>query len=291
MRRRGSPRFEPLVVGIGFCGVAYLLVLGRMTTVPTRPRIVLLGDSLTQLSFGEGGWGAAVANRYQRRCDVLNRGYSGYNSRWILELVERGEIETGTLTTVFLGANDASLEAHNARQHVPLAEFEANLKAILKKTPGPAVLIAPPPVDHAQRLEYQKQRYPNSATGVLERTNESAGRYAEACERVAKERRVPCLNLWSLMQLHHDWPTFLIDGLHLSPKGNQFVATHLLDVIARRFPYLAVTPDPRTGYAGTSASISDLKPHAPWHDVIDRTNFKRAFDEAHFTSSSSSSSS
>ncbi|KAJ7361793.1 isoamyl acetate-hydrolyzing esterase [Desmophyllum pertusum] len=44
------------------------------------PKIVLFGDSITQESFSEGGWGAAIADHYQRKCDVLNRGCSGYTS-------------------------------------------------------------------------------------------------------------------------------------------------------------------------------------------------------------------
>lgn len=46
-----------------------------------RPTVVLFGDSLTQFSFSEGGWGAGMADAYQRRADVLNRGLSGYNTR------------------------------------------------------------------------------------------------------------------------------------------------------------------------------------------------------------------
>ena len=45
----------------------------------TTSRIILFGDSITQFSFDadKGGWGARIADRYQRRADVLNRGYSG----------------------------------------------------------------------------------------------------------------------------------------------------------------------------------------------------------------------
>lgn len=32
-----------------------------------RPRFVLFGDSLTQRSFDEGGWGAKLASLYQRK--------------------------------------------------------------------------------------------------------------------------------------------------------------------------------------------------------------------------------
>ncbi|KAH8051262.1 hypothetical protein JL721_11161 [Aureococcus anophagefferens] len=52
--------------------------------VGERPAIVLLGDSLTQYGFGPEGWASRLAHRYQRRADVLNRGYSGYTSRWLL---------------------------------------------------------------------------------------------------------------------------------------------------------------------------------------------------------------
>jgi len=56
-------------------------------TLPTdadtmiRQRFLLFGDSLTQQSFEEGGWGSKLVSRYQRKADVTLRGYSGYNTR------------------------------------------------------------------------------------------------------------------------------------------------------------------------------------------------------------------
>uniref|UniRef100_A0A1S3BYB4 Uncharacterized protein n=1 Tax=Cucumis melo TaxID=3656 RepID=A0A1S3BYB4_CUCME len=52
-----------------------------------RPEIVLFGDSITAQSFGLGGWGAALADTYSRKADVLVRGYGGYNTRWALFLL------------------------------------------------------------------------------------------------------------------------------------------------------------------------------------------------------------
>lgn len=37
-----------------------------------RPSFVLFGDSLTQRSFGEGGWGARLADAYQRKVRQQN---------------------------------------------------------------------------------------------------------------------------------------------------------------------------------------------------------------------------
>ena len=67
-----------------------------------RRAIVLFGDSLTQRSFEPSGWGAALAHLYGRRCDVYNRGFGGYNTRWCRSMV--GELfpadETPLLATV-----------------------------------------------------------------------------------------------------------------------------------------------------------------------------------------------
>ena len=37
-----------------------------------RPTFMLFGDSITQKSFAEGGWGAHLANEYQRKVREQN---------------------------------------------------------------------------------------------------------------------------------------------------------------------------------------------------------------------------
>ena len=51
-------------------------------TKSLRPQIVLFGDSITQRGFAAGGWGARLADHYVRKADIINRGFSGYNSTW-----------------------------------------------------------------------------------------------------------------------------------------------------------------------------------------------------------------
>lgn len=132
----------------------------------SRPAVVLFGDSLTQFSFGEGGWGASVANAYQRRADVLNRGLSGYNTRWALEVMEGAfpaVAPSPALVTIFFGANDSALpDRGSARQHVPVEEYAANLAAMVsflrdQRQVGAVLLITPPPVDEAARLAYIRE--------------------------------------------------------------------------------------------------------------------------------------
>ena len=45
-----------------------------------RPRFVLFGNSITQYSFQPAGFGASIAHLYQRHADIVNRGFSGYNT-------------------------------------------------------------------------------------------------------------------------------------------------------------------------------------------------------------------
>ena len=101
-----------------------------------RASVVLFGDSLTQRGWGEGGWCSSVADLFQRRADVYNRGYGGYNSRWARYLVPHlfnlaGEIPSikHFLVVVWFGANDAAHPSENS--YVPLEEYAENVRAIL----------------------------------------------------------------------------------------------------------------------------------------------------------------
>jgi len=152
-------------------------------------RIILLGDSITQMSFSSpGGFGAHLADVYQRRADVFNRGYSGYNTNWILELLSTennrdivfGGPSQGSMATeassvctissdhitssnplpsgavrlivLFLGANDASCSVLNARQHVPLETYQKNLISIMQISkqhcPYAKFILVSPPPIH-----------------------------------------------------------------------------------------------------------------------------------------------
>ncbi|KAL5772276.1 hypothetical protein ACOSP7_011876 [Xanthoceras sorbifolium] len=196
-----------------------------------RPQIYLFGDSITEGSFCDGGWGSSLAHHFSRTMDVVLRGYSGYNTRWALKVVERVlPAENGgapLAVTVFFGANDACiLDRCSGFQHVPLHEYKQNLHSIASflKNQWPTtliLLITPPPIDEEERL---KHPYVENPLGLPERTNEAAGAYAKACIEVAGERGIPVIDLWTKMQQFPDWQKVcLSDGLHLNQTGNKVV--------------------------------------------------------------------
>lgn len=282
-----------------------------------RSKVVLLGDSITQLSFSAklSGWGTYIADVYQRRCDVFNRGMSGYNTDWFLQYLSTEEgkydvfdsltnngVEDGVsdvkLVTIFFGANDQSCEKLNRRHHVPLPKFQSNLKEIAKlcrENYGEKVriiLITPPPVHHDSRLKYQVERYGDKATGQLERTMELASKYSDAVKAVAKELGYPCLNIYQSMQdsepgTDEKWSKYLSDGLHLSAEGNLFVGKELKKLIDEVYPEITINPCPYTeltGNWGNSATkggdaFGTEKGMGPWHDEIDHMEAEKSFQE------------
>lgn len=69
---------------------------------------------------------------------MVLRGYSGYNTRWALRVMDKvfpavdGGDGDPLAVTVFFGANDASLpDRCSAFQHVPLNEYKQNIHSIV----------------------------------------------------------------------------------------------------------------------------------------------------------------
>ncbi|XP_042389012.1 GDSL esterase/lipase At5g45920-like [Zingiber officinale] len=194
----------------------------------SRSEVVLFGDSLTQGSFRDGRWGAALSHHLSPSADVLARGYSGYNTRQALMVIHRAMegVDSPAAFTVFFGANDAALPDRSAASvHVPLFEYTNNLRAICAfiKAKWPStlvILITPPPIDEEGRL-----RFPyGNRSGLPERTNLAAGTYAGACIYVAKQLGLPVIDIWTKMQQFSNWEkTFLWDGLHFTDLGNHFL--------------------------------------------------------------------
>ncbi|XP_061551803.1 isoamyl acetate-hydrolyzing esterase 1 homolog [Phycodurus eques] len=204
------------------------------------PKVILFGDSITQSSFQNNGWGSVIADKLARKCDVVNRGLSGYNSRWgkivLPRIVNNDDSANIAAVTVFFGANDCALRDKNPQQHVPLHEYSENLKAMSSYLTtagvpaGKVIFITPPPVHEAA---WEKECTLKGCP--LNRLNSVAGQYAQACVQAAAQCDADVLDLWTLMQKDgQDFTVYLSDGLHLSEKGNQFVMRHLWELLESR---------------------------------------------------------
>ncbi|RKP25606.1 SGNH hydrolase-type esterase domain-containing protein, partial [Syncephalis pseudoplumigaleata] len=163
------------------------------------------------------GWVAALQNAYVRRADIVNRGFSGYNTEWARHVLAMilpraqtslpastllGQHESIELLVVLLGANDAAIPPSG--QHVPLTRYRENLKALVDMVQSPmsryyapntrVILVTPPPLDEALwAKDCAKDGRP------LDRRAATTQKYAEACVKLARDLHVPVLDLHSLI--------------------------------------------------------------------------------------------
>ncbi|KAK7199130.1 GDSL-like Lipase/Acylhydrolase/GDSL-like Lipase/Acylhydrolase family [Novymonas esmeraldas] len=117
--------------------------------------VLLIGDSITEQGYCSG-WISRISDALVRRAYVVNSGLSGYNTRWMLEVLrdpKRCEsvipswVREPLFVTILLGSNDCA----EGGQNVPIPEFCENLRAIVdlvlaKTNPkgGVFVLTLPP---------------------------------------------------------------------------------------------------------------------------------------------------
>ena len=103
------------------------------------PNVVVIGDSLTEYGFGNNGWTSLLANYLSRKCDVINRGFNGYNTnhmRLVFDDVLKHSVNNSNTAAVilFLGANDAFIPDMTPKAHVPLEEYSDNLRFLAMRS-------------------------------------------------------------------------------------------------------------------------------------------------------------
>ncbi|KAI0713412.1 SGNH hydrolase [Earliella scabrosa] len=216
--------------------------------------IMLLGDSLTQGGYELNGFGARLTHVYNRKMDVLNRGFSGYNTDWTLPVFEQcfatqheqQHVPKIRLLVIWLGANDAALPVRD--QHVPLERFKANLSKFVWHVSSPespryspdtrVIFMTPPPVNADQWAARQAAKDP---PGPRDREFEVTKTYAEAVKEVGTKEGVAVVDLWTTIydaagRVEKELSKFLTDGLHLNEAGYAIVFEELNKTIAEKHP-------------------------------------------------------
>ena len=254
--------------------------------MPKRPAILLLGDSLTELAFGGAqeddecaqvyavGWASLLASTYSRRADVINRGYRGYSTDMFLtilpEILDNDDNDI-LFCAVFLGANDAVLPSDP--RHVELDKFAYNLFKIVQnvqqrfaqtqKEVPPIILLTPPPVDRPAREAFCLENYGDLARA--QRTNENAKAYAEKVTEVAMKLGCSVVDVFDRLGGNQGVEAYrdnLVDGLHLTGKGNILVYESLMQVIEKELPHVAPMKDGQGKYGTVGVPLE----HKLWNE-------------------------
>jgi lysophospholipase L1-like esterase len=216
------------------------------TSPRVYPQIILFGDSITQQS--ELTFAAALREKYVRRADILNRGFSGYTSKLALDVLPNFfpvSLQADVpLMTVFFGANDACLPG--SAQHVPIDEYIAGVKNIVqhelvRRQRTKVILIIPGPVDEYQLINN-------------ERTAANTKLYADACRQIGNDLKLPLVDLWSILMDKAGWDgsstligskecgkseifsDLLSDGLHFTAEAYSIMFQELMKVMYEKLP-------------------------------------------------------
>ena len=230
-------------------------------------QFMLFGDSITEFAFNtnfqeaqgqelyQNGivnpmhqqfcMGAALTNLYVRRLDIVQKGLSGYNSRWALKILpELLKIYKNVkMAYIFFGSNDSCL---GDIQHVPIEEYRENtLKLIdMYKQNGVEKIILITPALFNEEL-WNKDKFAEVQKGYT-RSNEDFVKYAEALEQIGSELKLPVVNLNKAFKKYADekldgkWQDLLCDGLHFSGNGYYVFYNELVNTINKNYPEMSV---------------------------------------------------
>lgn len=251
---------------MNFRGFLLILLISCVLTekIVKRPKIVMLGDSITELALTmEGGSWRKIAAKYPGQADVVNRGLSGYNTHSTLSAVkmfiknqDTFDPSQKTLVIIMLGSNDSAFPGY--AQYVSLENYKKNLISIVNaiKAVGDdyKFLILPPvPVCDKQFDEIWTEH---------NRNNENTRQYYYAAKNVAeelKEQNVYFVDTWQNEKT--EWAqndySMHTDGLHLTAKAYDVLVKYIMDVIYKNVPDFI--PENIPGYPGWPDIDDNLK--------------------------------
>ncbi|KAF4783205.1 GDSL-like Lipase/Acylhydrolase [Colletotrichum scovillei] len=236
------------------------------------PQVVLFGDSLFQgsvVTFEGFCFQAELQCHVNRRYDVVNRGFSGWNSanalKYLPEMFPPPSPSGPQLKylLVLLGANDAVQPMHTTTQNVPLEEYKQNLIKIVTHPNITAhnpkiLLVTPPPIDEIRITKLDLAWGHPKPT----RTAKVSAGYTQAAREVAAEvPGVVSIDLWQALMDHAvaKTPGFKAGGpllgtpelgeqggLHLSGEAYRVFYQTVLPHIGQE--YVGLPDDDRTDY-------------------------------------------
>jgi isoamyl acetate esterase len=196
-------------------------------------KLILIGDSNTQFGYGEASWVSIISDRLQRKCDVINRGFSGYSTKHLRnmlpEIMNEFNKENVAGVIIGLGTNDSSKAP---QQNVPVDKYGENMNWIIEYLTNfgidsqNIVLIIPPPIDDQKWIQTKKSFGDQSF-----HFHSLVMSYVDLCIKIAIEKSLSFVNLHEKMS--QPFGKYLHDGLHLSHEGGSLLADSLWEIVSK----------------------------------------------------------
>jgi lysophospholipase L1-like esterase len=201
--------------------------------------IVFLGDSITQFGAQPNGYCRLIADAIAKNhADLgVKAVYAGVGGNKVPDLQARLDrsvlSQKPTLVFIYIGIND--VWHYEMRAGTPKDKYEAGLRDLVKKIKdaGATIVLATPSVI------YERTDGSNASADKTYNWDTMLEEYSEISRKVAAD------NDLQLCDLHKAFVEYLkknnpdnkdrgiltMDGVHLNPAGNKFVADQLSDAI------------------------------------------------------------
>lgn len=184
-------------------------------------QIILIGDSLTEWNFKENGWGKKLQDWYGEKVTIVNRGYAGYNSKMIKDMIHEiipnyTEKMDLLICTILLGTNDCFFEG----RQISFQDYKLNILYIIDyihlTNTKTEILIITPPISGYPKL---------------------INKYIDVLYEIKKER-----NFINIINLYNNPPnnlvlTDLYDGIHINDSGNDKLFKNVQNAIFYYYNY------------------------------------------------------
>lgn len=205
--------------------------------VPPGGKVMMIGDSITtyRYSYARLLQAMLTLRRPADRLQFANVAQSGYTSTHGLENVYTQFLahQPGWVSIKF-GVNDCKrFGGPQAKLLVSLDEYRANMAgmvdAFLNHTPARPVLLTPTPVVEAlvnENPDFQAMRMTWSNADLQAR--------ADVVRDLARQKRLPFVDLMSLFGHQPDPTLYVADGLHPGPAGQQLIVATILQTLSKQ---------------------------------------------------------
>jgi lysophospholipase L1-like esterase len=140
--------------------------------VGRRLPLVAVGDSISQRGHSPDGFLTLLSNYFARRVDVINRGYSGYNTPWLRALIEQQSRTTANkdVRRVWTYGEEEEVEEEQQRKddgQTPATTSSSSPSAVYLLCIGANDAVFPPSTVNKQFVSVDD--YSEHVTGIVHR--------------------------------------------------------------------------------------------------------------------------
>ena len=244
---------------------------------PQPTTVVLFGDSITAPRGPLVNFAKMLEKElpgYGIEAHIINAGVGGHTTEMGRKRFQKDVLDQKpNVALILFGTNDAAVDVWKqppaAGPRVPVEKYAENLRFFvrgLKEIKTKPVLMTATPLRWTEKLKAMYGKPPYDPTDPMG-FNVNVVKYNEAIRAVAREERVPLVDLYAAFVEYGDAPKqsldeLFLDGMHPNDKGHRVIADQLVPVAVGQVKPFIHVGNPATARAEGMTLAPFVKPLA-----------------------------